>query len=100
MTNMACNGSAIMTAMKQSRPKLKRLGRWLAPAALLTVAPKCALCLLAYAGLGAALGLGGPEICGAQSGPAGMWAWPLLGGAGLAPLASYFLATRTTPNRT
>jgi len=38
------------------------------PAALLALMPKCLLCLAAYAGLGAALGLGGPEICGAPSG--------------------------------
>ena len=38
------------------------------PAALLALTPKCLLCVLAYAGLGAMLGLGGPEICGASGG--------------------------------
>ena len=47
--------------------------RWLAPALLLTLAPKCILCLLAYAGLSAALGLGGPEICGAPDDPTAPW---------------------------
>ena len=69
----------------RSRPA-ERLGRrrsWLIPAALLAVAPKCGLCLLAYAGLGTALGLGGPELCGGSAGPD--WSWPfalaVLGGA-------------------
>ncbi len=44
-----------------------RAVRWLWPAALLALAPKCFLCALAYAGLGAALRLGGPEICGASA---------------------------------
>ncbi|HSI10236.1 MAG: hypothetical protein ACAH89_08780 [Rariglobus sp.] len=61
--------------MPSSRPEFSRRAiRWLWPAALLALAPKCVLCLLAYAGLGAAFGLGGPEICGA---PAGFTtAWP------------------------
>ena len=45
---------------------------------LLAVTPKCALCLLAYAGLGATLGLGGPELCGAAARTDGL---PLLLGA-------------------
>ena len=49
--------------------------RLLAPVALLALAPKCLLCVAAYAGIGAALGLGGPELCGA---PAGAWAPMLL----------------------
>jgi hypothetical protein len=52
----------------------RRAVRWLCPAALVAVAPKCLLCVLAYAGLGAALGLGGPEICGAPAGSPGSWA--------------------------
>jgi hypothetical protein len=44
--------------------RITGVGSWLAPALLLTLAPKCVLCVLAYAGIGAALGLGGPEICG------------------------------------
>jgi MYXO-CTERM domain-containing protein len=38
---------------------------WLVPVALLAIAPKCVVCLIAYAGIGTALGLGGPELCGA-----------------------------------
>jgi hypothetical protein len=44
----------------------RRAPRWLIAGALLAVVPKCALCLLAYAGLGAAAGLGRPEMCGAD----------------------------------
>lgn len=48
----------------------------LAAVALLALAPKCLLCAAAYAGLGAALGLGGPEICGAPGNATGHWmAW-------------------------
>jgi hypothetical protein len=36
--------------------------------ALLALAPKCVLCLAAYAGLATALGLGGRELCGAEPG--------------------------------
>ena len=52
-----------------SPPRSKSLLRtalWLLPAAL-AFAPKCLLCVLAYAGLGAALGLGGREWCGAPA---------------------------------
>jgi len=37
------------------------------PAALIALTPKCALCLLAYAGLGTVLGIGGPELCGSST---------------------------------
>ena len=47
---------------------LRRPIRWSAPLALLALAPKCLLCLAGYVGLGAALGLGGPELCGAPAG--------------------------------
>jgi hypothetical protein len=58
--------------------------RSLGPVALLALAPKCAMCVLAYAGLGAVLGLRGAEICGAGAGPTGGWATALaLCGAGL-----------------
>jgi hypothetical protein len=43
------------------------------PAALLAIAPKCVLCLFAYAGLGTILGAGGPELCGAVGGTTGHW---------------------------
>jgi hypothetical protein len=48
-------------------PRIKffrRAVRWFLPAALLALMPKCILCVLVYAGLGALLGFGGPEICG------------------------------------
>ncbi len=67
------------------------------PAAFLALAPKCALCLLAYAGLGTALGLGGPEICGATNDSSGHWTvWlPALGAlAG----AAGFLVHRPKPS--
>ena len=69
----------------------RRAVRWLFPAAVLALTPKCLVCLLAYAGLGAALGLGGPELCGA-SGTPDLWAPPLvwLGAAiGLATLGFF-----------
>ena len=56
--------------MASPRTELRRrASRWLLPATLFALTPKCFLCLAAYAGIGAALGLGGPEICGASSGP-------------------------------
>ena len=60
--------------------RLARTCGWVVPAALFALAPKCALCVLAYAGVGAALGLGGQEFCGA---PAKPWAWllPVVGAA-------------------
>ncbi len=54
--------------------QMRRARGWLIPTALLTLAPKCILCMLAYAGLGGALGLGGPEICGASEGSPASWA--------------------------
>lgn len=53
-----------------SSPKPERARRWLASAVLLGVAPKCVLCAIAYTGLGAAIGLGGPELCGGIERPA------------------------------
>jgi hypothetical protein len=50
--------------MDAPRRLAKRTRHWLLPAALLALVPKCVLCLLAYTGLGIALGLGGPELCG------------------------------------
>jgi len=48
----------------------RRALRWLPAATVLAAAPKCVLCLAAYAGLGAlgAKWLGRPEICGATAG--------------------------------
>jgi len=61
-----------------------RAVRWLVPTALLALVPKCVVCVLAYAGIGAALGLGGPEICGAPTGLPGSWlSWLAVPGAAL-----------------
>jgi hypothetical protein len=59
----------------------RRAVGWFLPTALFALMPKCILCVVAYAGLGAALGLGRSEICGAT---AGSWASSLawLGVAG------------------
>ena len=65
--------------MSRSRAEIVlRAIRWLSIAAIVALAPKCLLCLAAYAGVGAALGttLGGLEICGAPSGgPGNSLAW-------------------------
>lgn len=67
---------------------IRRPLRWPAPLALLALAPKCLLCLAGYAGLGAALGLGGPELCGGPAGESGAWVSALaLLGAGFAGVA-------------
>jgi hypothetical protein len=52
--------------------RMRRLHGWLMSAALLALAPKCILCVLAYAGLGVAGGWGGPELCGATDHSAGL----------------------------
>src|ERR1700677_1351599 len=63
---------------------LRRATRWLLPAAALALAPKCLLCVLAYAGLGGALGLGGPELCGPPASQAPSLAWlGVAGGIGM-----------------
>jgi hypothetical protein len=65
----------------------RRTAGALGAAAALALSPKCLLCLLAYAGMGAALGLPARELCGGSPGGAGAWA-PVLGvaaaGLGLA----------------
>ena len=73
-----------------SSPRIKfainfrRAVRWFLPTALFALTPKCILCVVAYVGLGAALGLGRSEICGASAGSPGSWASSLawLGVAG------------------
>ncbi|MBC8041561.1 MAG: hypothetical protein H7Y06_13540 [Opitutaceae bacterium] len=60
--------------MPSALPEFSRRSvRWLWPATLLALAPKCVLCVIAYAGLGAALGIGGPEICGASADSPTAW---------------------------
>ena len=75
----------------------RRAVRWLWPAALLALVPKCLLCVVAYAGLGAGLGLGGPELCGASAASPASWvsslAW--LGVAG--GLGAFGLLATCTP---
>lgn len=47
--------------------------RGIAALALLTVAPKCIVCVTAYLGLGTLFGLRGPELCGASTGTPFAW---------------------------
>jgi hypothetical protein len=65
--------------MWRSRAEIvRRVIRWLPVAAIFALAPKCLLCLAAYAGAGAALGTAfdDREICGAPSGQTGnLIAW-------------------------
>jgi len=80
----------------------RRTVRWLGPAALLALTPKCLLCVLAYAGLGAALGLGGPELCGAPAGSPATWvaslAWlGIAGGLGTCGFLVRGRCRRTAP---
>lgn len=52
---------------------LRQSSRWATSLALLALMPKCVLCVAAYVGLGAAFGLGAPELCGAPAGAPGAW---------------------------
>jgi hypothetical protein len=58
-------------------PRFTRFFRypWRAVTALtlLAIIPKCVLCVTAYLGLGALLGMGPPEICGAPTGSGASW---------------------------
>ena len=65
---------------------------WLFPAVLVALSPKCALCVLAYAGAGTVLGLGGPEFCGSQ-GATHPW-WLVLSGLSVVLTASGILVWR------
>jgi hypothetical protein len=84
---MAWSGSVtttvtIMPCLRAEIPRRPAL--WLAATGALALVPKCGLCLIAYLGLGSALGLGGAEICGAAYD--GMWgSW--LASTGVAALA-------------
>ena len=64
-------GGLALRSLGVGGPVLRSLG--VGGALLLT--PKCALCLLGYAGLGAALGLTRPELCGAPASSAQPWLW-------------------------
>lgn len=66
--------------MWRSRGKRwRRAVRWFAPVTVLALAPKCFVCAAAYLGLGAALGLGGPEFCGASQASMPAWALSVVG---------------------
>ena len=87
-----------MTAMAFPKMSLRPIdaARWLVPLGVFALLPKCLLCVLTYLGLAAALGLGGPEICGAAAGPASWpamftWAAAAAGGA----ILGYAAAKRT-----
>jgi hypothetical protein len=56
-----------------SADRLRRAARWLAAGAWVGLAPKCGLCVMAYLGAGAALGLKVPEFCGPPDHPAHGW---------------------------
>ena len=71
---MTATTSPPMPSSRAESSPVSRVVRWLLPTALLALTPKCLLCMAAYAGLGTALGLGGPEICGAPAGSPGSWA--------------------------
>lgn len=81
-----------------SRPSnlLRHPWRGVAALALLAVVPKCVVCAAAYFGLGALLGLGGPELCGAPTGPsfAGTTVFAACGLAGALGAAGWRWACR------
>jgi hypothetical protein len=52
---------------------LQRPLQTLLPAALLILAPKCVVCVLAYAGIGTFFGIRRLEICGPSVGSSGPW---------------------------
>jgi hypothetical protein len=71
-----------MSMAPQPAERARRLRGWLLPTVLLAAfAPKCILCLVGYAGIGVALGLGGPELCGGSDGAVeSLLVWlPMLG---------------------
>ena len=71
-----------MNPPKPSKPR--RAAGWLAGGAVVALSPKCFLCLGAYAGLGTAWGLGGPELCGDTPGAATDWvSWLAVAGVAL-----------------
>jgi len=75
-------------------PDRLRGGHWLVSGVALALAPKCLLCLAAYAGAGAALGLGGPELCGAPAASGGSWSGLLPAVGVAAGLTGFFVQRR------
>lgn len=63
---------------------IRRPFRGLIAVALLSLAPKCALCVLAYTGIVGVLGLRGPEFCSVtNASPIGWWTYLAVLGMGL-----------------
>jgi hypothetical protein len=83
--------------MSRSLSKFLRHPFWsLASIALAALAPKCAVCMLAYAGIGAVLGLGSPLVCGSAAGSPSSWELSLMAFAvalGIAGLLAGFRST-------
>ena len=100
---MAWRGSAttIGTSMSPRAPKSRRRWlRWLVPGTFVVLAPKCALCLAAYFGLGTAFGVTGVELCGAAAEtPAHLWPWLLLASVAAGVCVVYVRHSRATKTR-
>jgi hypothetical protein len=75
--------------------------RWLLPAALLALTPKCVMCVLAYIGAGATLGIGGPEWCSLEGDGSFPWmtmlAWA--GGTGVFAVLGVLAISRRVRDR-
>jgi len=69
------------TRLRRLADIVRHLLSWPAAATLFALAPKCLLCVAAYAGIGAILGLGGREICGVPTSAPEDWAPGLVVGA-------------------
>lgn len=97
---MAWSGSATTIATEMRSPNPSYWRRWFLPVVFLTVAPKCILCLAAYAGIGTAVSR---EICGASAEDGMLWieiAGATAGILGLAAVLRRSLAAvkRSTPS--
>jgi hypothetical protein len=77
---------------------ITRARAWLVPSLLLAVAPKCILCLAAYAGIGTTLGLGGPELCGPPEST--LWTPMVLGALGTAAFLLHRIVRHCRPSKT
>ncbi len=62
---MTATNNPPMPSPRAELTRRTRAVRWLWSTTLLAFAPKCLVCLWSYAGVGAALGFGGQEMCGA-----------------------------------
>lgn len=79
--------------------RIRRRLRWLSASAIFAFMPKCLICLGAYAGVGAWLGIKvGPEICGASGGISNIpYLW--LSFLGILILTTLTLVPRSKPAR-